>query len=178
MKELTLHAITAYDLDEIAAAFKLIGWNKPRSLYEEYLSQQSQGIRAVIVAREKGEFCGYVTIKWKSDYSGFNQKNIPEIVDLNVLPIYRNHGVGSALIAACEAMAAERKYVQIGLGVGMTVDYGNAQRLYVQLGYVPDGCGLHYKNNALNYGDHTVVDDDLVLYFIKELEKKSLKKYD
>lgn len=165
-----LQSIKESDLDEITDAFIAIGWNKPRSLYEKYLVQQLHGLRSVLIARENGKFCGYVTIKWESDYRGFNQNNIPEIIDLNVLPTYRNKGYGSLLITACEAMASERKYAHIGLGVGMTVDYGNAQRLYVQLDYVPDGCGLHYQNNALKYGDHTIVDDDLVLYFIKMLK--------
>ena len=169
MTELILHAIKEDDLDEIAAAFHSIGWDKPRSLYENYLLQQSQGTRSVIIARENGKFCGYVTIKWLSDYSNFKQQNIPEVVDLNVLPTFRNKGIGSKLIKACETMAAERGYTNIGLGVGMTVDYGHAQRLYVQLGYIPDGCGINYKGQALHYSDLVPVDDDLVLYFTKQL---------
>lgn len=172
MTELTLQAIKEDDLDEIVAAFNAIGWDKPRSLYENYLLQQSQGTRSVICARENGKFCGYVTIKWVSDCSNFNQNNIPEIVDLNVLPSFRNRGIGSRLITACETMIADRGYIHIGLGVGMTADYGNAQRLYVQLGYIPDGRGIHYKGKSPHYSELVPVDDDLVLYFTKYKDKK------
>lgn len=51
----------------------------------------------------------------------------------------------------------------------MTQDYGNTQRLYVHLGYVPDGLGLYYKDKQLNYSDMAKVDDDLVLYSTKKL---------
>lgn len=160
------------DIDEIVSAFKAIGWNKSKDIYEAYLLEQSKTQRSVIVAKEDGKFCGYVTIKWKSDYSNFNQKNIPEIADLNVLPSYQKKGVGTQLIRACEKMASERGLTNIGIGVGMTADYGNAQRLYVQLGYVPDGKGIHYQYLPINYGGKVVVDDDLVLYFIKLLDAK------
>ena len=165
----TLTALVNNDIDGIVAAFKSIGWNKPASIYQAYLKDQSDSQRSVIVAKEDGIFCGYVTIKFKSEYPAFSLKNIPEISDLNVLPDYRRKGIGTILIEACEAIARDRGCAQIGIGVGMTADYGSAQRLYPRLGYIPDGCGLHYKNKPVNYGDKVDVDDDLVLYFIKPL---------
>lgn len=164
-----LSSLEENDIDEIASAFKTIGWNKPKSIYENYFKEQSDNMRSVVVAKENGKFCGYVTIKWKSDYDSFVQQSIPEISDLNVLPNYRNHGIGTALINACEVMTKKRGYKNIGLGVGMTADYGNAQRLYVHLGYIPDGRGLHYKYTPLNHNDKTIIDDDLVLFMTKSL---------
>jgi hypothetical protein len=46
-------------------------------------------------------------------------------------------------------------------------DLGNAQRLYVARGYVPDGRGLVWRNEAVKYRQQITVDDDLVLHFIK-----------
>lgn len=169
MKKITLCSLEEIDFDEIISAFKLIGWNKSRSIYETCFREQSVGIRSVIVAKENEKFCGYVTIKWKSDYPSFNQQNIPEISDLNVLSSFRKNGIGTMLINASGVMAKERGYTEIGLGVGMTADYGNAQRLYVRLGYIPNGRGLHYKNVPLNYGDKFTVDDDLVMYLTKSI---------
>ena len=169
LKKLTFCPLNKNDFDEIVAAFKMIGWNKPRSLYEAYLKEQSEDIRSVIVAKENNQFCAYVTIKWKSDYDSFARQRIPEIADLNVLPSHRKQGIGTALINACEAIAKERAYTDIGLGVGMTADYGNAQRLYVHLGYVPDARGLHYQCHSLPYGKEVTIDDDLVLFFTKSL---------
>lgn len=60
-------------------------------------------------------------------------------------------------------------FEMIGLGVGMTADYGNAQRLYVHLGYIPDGRGLHYKCAPLKYGNQVTIDDDLVLFLKKSI---------
>jgi len=52
----------------------------------------------------------------------------------------------------------------------MYPDYGNAQRLYVLRGYVPDGRGLTYDCWILEPMESTVNDDDLVLFFTKRLE--------
>lgn len=171
MDKIILLTMEESDISQIVLAFKNIGWNKPASIYDAYLKDQSEGLRSIIVAKVNGKFCGYVTLKYKSEYSGFNHKDIPEISDLNVLPEYRNAGVGTSLIIACEKLAEDRGCRTVGIGVGMTADYGNAQRLYVQLGYVPDGNGLHYKNQPLHYGDKAKVDDDLVLYFTKTVSK-------
>ena len=168
-EKLILDSLSESDINNIVDAFKLIGWNKPKSLYENYLQEQLDGIRSAIIAKTDGKFCGYVTIKWKSDYPAFNEKGIPEIVDLNVLPQYQNRGIGTQLIQACEAMAIEQNKETIGIAVGMTADYGNAQRLYVCLGYMPDKRGLHYKKKQLQHSELVTVDDNLVLYFTKKL---------
>lgn len=166
---ITLYSLKEEDIDEMVAAFKTIGWNKPRNIYEKYLIEQSNKRRCVFVAKIKDKFCGYVTLKWQSSYPHFSSTNTPEIADLNVLPIYRKQGIASQLIKACEQLAKKQGYATIGLGVGLTADYGNAQRLYSRLGYSPDGKGIHYKNNLVNPGDKVLVDDDLHLYFKKSL---------
>jgi ribosomal protein S18 acetylase RimI-like enzyme len=164
-----LVSLSESDIESIVEAFKKIGWNKPRKIYEMYLKEQEINKRQVFVAKEDGNFCGYVTIKFESEYLSFKQKSIPEISDLNVLPYYRNMGIGSKLISECENLIKKLNYTYIGLGVGMTADYGNAQRLYVQLGYIPDAHGLHYKNVPVTYGEKVIVDDDLVIYLLKSL---------
>src|SRR4029079_1549181 len=54
----------------------------------------------------------------------------------------------------------------------------NAQRLYVHLGYIPDGQGLHYKCNSLKYGNQVAVDDDLVLFFTKAISSNDYQRID
>ncbi len=164
-----LALLTEEDISDIVAAFKSIGWSKPESTYLTYLDEQSNNLRSVIVAKVDGKFCGYVTLKYHSDYPDFNAQNIPEISDLNVLPDYRNEGIGTSLILECEKFADERGYRTVGIGVGMTADYGNAQRLYVKLNYVPDGKGLFYKNVSVKYNESVTADDDLVLYLTKTI---------
>lgn len=167
--EIKIQLLQESDIDQIVSAFKSIGWHKPKSTYDQYLNEQTEGSRTVLVASANGLFCGYVTIKYSSHYSFFKENNIPEISDLNVLPSNQNKGIGTDLITACETNIKERGYSQAGIGVGMTADYGSAQRLYVRLGYMPDGHGLHYKNNPVRYGEKIEVDDDLVLYFTKKV---------
>lgn len=156
------------DIAPIAAAFAALGWNKPPSQYERYLAEQGAGQRVVFIALADDVFAGYVTICWQSDYPPFREANIPEIVDFNVLPTFRRQGIGSRLMDEAEHTVAER-FPVVGIGVGMDGDYGSAQRMYVKRGYLPDGRGLFSHGHPVRYGETVIVDDDLVLYFTKNL---------
>ena len=157
------------NIPEIVKAFHEIGWNKPASQYERYLVQQKMNLRNVYVAFVEGKFAGYLTISWESSYSLFREKNIPEIVDFNVLPKFRRMGIGRQLMDKAEREIAKVSPIA-GIGVGMTADYGAAQRLYVLRGYIPDGLGLHWRGHHVRFGEEIKVDDDLGLYFTKELK--------
>ncbi|WP_250295224.1 GNAT family N-acetyltransferase [Wolbachia endosymbiont of Oedothorax gibbosus] len=109
------------------------------------------------------------TIKWRSKYKPFHDKGIPEIMDLNVLPLMRNRSVGSTLLGVAEKEAAKKSDI-VGLGVGLYADYGAAQKLYVKRGYVPDGLGVTYKYKDIKPGAKVDLDDDLVLWFMKNLK--------
>ena len=95
------------DIAVIVNGFKESGWQiKPASVFEQYLDDQEQDKRICFVAFIGEMFAGYVTLKWQSDYKIFADDNIPEIADLNVLPNFRNKGIGSALIEKCEEHSA------------------------------------------------------------------------
>ena len=157
------------DIPEIAKAFEELGWNKPASQYERYLAEQEFRLRNVYVALIEDQFAGYLTVCWKSNYETFLRANIPEITDFNVLPKFRRKGVGTQLMDKAEDEITKVSPIA-GIGVGMTPDYGAAQRLYVLRGYVPNGLGLYWKNHRTKFGDEVRVDDDLVLYLTKELK--------
>ena len=165
---LTLEKLVSDDIVEIAAAFAKLGWNKPASQYERYLAEQDAGERVTVVARWGGVFVGYLNVLWCSEYAPFATESIPEIADFNVLPEWRKRGIGAVLMDEAERLIAERSPVA-GIGVGMTADYGAAQRLYVKRGYIPDGRGLTYDGKVLAHGESTSNDDSLVLYFTKAL---------
>ncbi len=169
-----IRLLQSSDIQPIAAAFAELGWDKPASQYEQYLSEQEAGQRVVLVAFSGLqnlpilEFAGYVTLCRQSHYPPFREANIPEIVDFNVLPKFRRNGIGAALMDAAENRIA-RVSPWVGLGVGMTADYGSAQRMYAKRGYIPDGRGLFSGGKPVQYGQSVPVDDDLVLFFTKVL---------
>jgi GNAT superfamily N-acetyltransferase len=163
-----IREITEADPVPISRAFAEQGWDKPVAQYLGYCRDSRDGRRVVLVAEYDGRFAGYVTLVWDSAYPPFHEAGIPEIADFNVLWKYRRRGIGAALIDAAERRAGERSAV-VGLGVGLTEDYGAAQILYVRRGYVPDGRGLFQRGRYLQYGDQAPVDDDLVLHWVKRM---------
>lgn len=170
--EVFMRSLIKEDIVAISEAFNQIGWNKPPSLFEEYLKEQEGGERLIWVAHFNGEFVGYVTLKWQSQYPSFNEQNIPEIMDLNVLPSFRKMGIGSLLLDCAEKEAATKSQI-IGIGVGLYAGadggYGSAQRLYIKHGYIPDGKGVTYNYEPTIPGNSYPLDDDLVLWFTKKL---------
>lgn len=167
--DLKIRLLEEKDIPVIAKAFEELGWNKPASQYQQYLREQLYEVREVYVAFVEGQFAGYLTICWKSTYGPFREKCIPEIVDFNVLPQFRRMGVGTQLMDKAERVI-EKVSPVAGIGVGMTPEYGAAQRLYALRGYVPDGHGLHWRDHYPRYGEQVKVDDDLALYLTKELK--------
>lgn len=165
---LEIRELKEQDILMIAESFKEIGWNKPVSQYQQYLAEQSQNLRKVLIAFWDDKFVGYLTIIWESQYPHFKSKQIPEIQDFNVLPNFRRKRIGSKLMDKAEEIISEQSSLA-GIGVGMNSDYGAAQRLYVLRGYVPDGKGIVWQNHFPKYGDAVLVDDDLNLFFTKEL---------
>ena len=151
---LALEKLVSADIVEIAAAFAKLGWSKPASQYEAYLAEQEAGERVVIVAHWSGVFVGYVTVVWHAHYVPFAAESIPEIADFNVLPEWRKRGFGTALMDEAERLIREHSPV-VGIGVGMTADYGAAQRLYVKRGYIPDGRRPHLRRqNSHPWREH------------------------
>jgi GNAT superfamily N-acetyltransferase len=161
-----IRKLRAGDPELISGAMAAIGWDKPLEQYERYLALQRDGVRDVLVGLLDGEYVGYVTVRWESPYEPF--EGIPEIQDFNVLPRYRRRGYGTALMDAAEALVAERSDV-VGIGVGLYPDYGQAQRMYVRRGYLPDGRGLIYDGRQVPPMETIRNDDSATLMFTKNL---------
>lgn len=167
-KMLEIKTLEETHIASIVAAFTQIGWHKPRSLFLQYLDEQAKQQRAAWIVQEAGQFVGYVTLKRRSLYEPFALLGIPEISDLNVLPYHRKRGAGTLLLDTAEIKAKEFTE-SVGIGVGMSEDYGSAQRLYIKRHYVPDGKGLTYQYKKVIAGHSYPVDDDLVLWFTKKI---------
>ena len=112
---------------------------------------------------------GCCHLLFNSDYPFFRDNRIPEINNLNVFPEYRRKKIASTIFDELEAIVSTLSRY-IGLGVGLYKDYGNAQRMYTSRGYVMDGNGMTYKNVQVEPGKSVMVDDDLIIYLIKDLK--------
>ncbi|TCZ71838.1 GNAT family N-acetyltransferase [Paenibacillus albiflavus] len=141
--------------------------------YDLCEKENQNGKRVTLLAFINHELAGVSHLKYESDYPYFKNHSIPEINDLNVFPEYQRRGIANQLINEFE-MIVNRKYNWIGIGVGLFKDYGAAQRIYCRRGFIPDGNGIMYNDKEVAPGDVVRVDDDLNLYFIKELNKNLL----
>lgn len=159
---------TSDEANWIQTQFHTHFWAKPEGYFKDVCRLQELGTVVLLIAVMDELFLGHCKIVWTPDYPHFRDNNIPEIQDLNVRPDYRKQGIATQLLDECERRIAERSD-RVGIGFGMYVDYGEAQRLYIKRGYVPDGHGVYYQHQPVVPGEAVPVDDDLVLYLTKHL---------
>lgn len=156
------------DITEFPAEFEKQGWHKPVEQYQRYYDEQENGTRRLFVAEVDGNAAGYATLL-PHDISGpFKDKDIPVIVDFNVLEKYQRNGIGTAIMDAVENYVREYSST-ICLGVGLHHGYGAAQRMYVKRGYIPDGSGVWFNGERWEQNKPCVNDDELILYLSKQL---------
>ena len=137
--------------------------------FETALQEQMDNKRIVFLACYDDKVIGYVHLNFYPQYAPFLRLEIPEIQDLFVHPDARRQGVGECLVAACEAEAIKRRLSDIGIGVGVTGNFGAAQRLYTHLGYMPDGAGAVFDRIPVSMGDVRPIDNRVCLMLIKSL---------
>lgn len=145
------------------------GWDASIDKYEMRLRDRQEKNAVVLVAEYRGNVVGYINIYPESEWGAYAGKGYPEIVDFGVLEKYRRRGIGSKLMDIAEQVAGEYSD-RVCLGVGLHSGYGSAQRMYVKRGYIPDGSGVWYRDRVCEPYGACCNDDDLVLYFMKELE--------
>ena len=132
---LTIRSMVKYDIEKFVNGFIKQGWHKSNELFNEYYNQKENNEKLVIVAEVSYAEAG-----------PFEHRNIPEIVDFNVLIKYQKRGIGNKIMDIAENLAKE-KSDYVSLGAGLHSGYGSAQRMYVKRGYIPDGTGVWYKGN-------------------------------
>lgn len=168
---LRIRTMTQEDIDPFVADFAAQGWvGKDEGLFRHYLAQQEAGVRALLTAELNGEAAGYITLCKQAEGGPLRGKHIPEIKDFNVLQKFQRRGIGTRLMDAVEALAAESSD-RVCLGVGLYSGYGTAQRMYTKRGYVFDGSGVWYgeETEPVPAGQSRPVDDSLNLYLVREL---------
>jgi len=141
------------------------------TIFLKCLEENLEGKRITLMAFYEGILAGCCHLLFTSNYPFFENKKIPEINDLNVFPNFRRKQVASKIFDELERIAAKNSKT-IGLGVGLYKDYGSAQIMYTNRGYIMDGKGMTYKNKQVIPGQSVIVDDDLLIYLVKELDNK------
>jgi len=160
---------TAEEAALLAKLFEEKGMRRDEGYFVRCLEENRSGVRVTLLGYGDGLIAGCAHLLMMSAYPLFADNGIPEINDLNVFPEFRRQGIAGAMLDEFEVIAAARGCARIGIGVGLYKDYGSAQRLYCRKGYIPDGTGVKYANRDVPPGDRVCLDDDLVLYSIKEL---------
>jgi ribosomal protein S18 acetylase RimI-like enzyme len=100
---------------------------RPPEKHRERLDQQERGELVYFVAWEDGAAVGTGLLRWRG------RIGYPQLEDLWVQPRLRNAGIGSTILDAVEAAAAERSE---RLGLAVAVENEGARRLYGRHGYV------------------------------------------
>jgi GNAT superfamily N-acetyltransferase len=166
-----LRSLRTDDLPRIAATQGGAAWKGHDKRWNRYLNEQSQGLRDVLLADTGTAIVAYGSLAWVSQNPSFRKAGTPEIQDLVVAEAYRNAGLATRMIRALEERARAAGHSRVGIGVGLYQDYGAAQRLYSRLGYILDGTGVSYKNVSVEPGAQVKVDDDLVIWMLRDFEK-------
>lgn len=165
-----IEKFTANSADKFWAMLDEFSFQIDRDYYERCLERQAMDELLIVIAMQGEEAVGYCILNWQPKYAYFKKCQLPEIQDLNVLSSYRRQGIGEALIMYCEDIAQKKGYAEMGIGVGLDVSFGAAQRLYIRLGYVPDGSGVSYDRKQVAVGEFRPVDENLCLMMTKTME--------
>lgn len=159
--------------EDVPGLYELTARNRhstEEAYFDKALTEQDEDKRIVFIAlTDEGRMSGYVHYNRFPKYAMFRRLGIPEIQDLYVAPDYRRNGIGTALIFRCEDQARQDRCKEIGIGVGIVPEFGNAQRLYAEHGYIPDGSGVVFEREPIQSGEIRPLDDRLCLMLVKQL---------
>ncbi len=144
------------------------GWHPSLEAYQKRYDDLNDEIMVALVAEFKGNVAGHINLIWNPIDGAFAEMEIPEVNDFGVFEKYRRQGIGNVMMDVVESLA-RRKSEKICLAVGVAQAYGSAQRMYVKRGYIPDGTGVWYQNKICPQYTPCNNDDDLLLFFLKEL---------
>ena len=167
---------TEEDIPALYGLYEVLG-KKDDGYFEAVFEKECLVLMAS--AKEGGQVVGFGVLNFEPKYNLYQKLEIPEIQDLNVIPDARQQGVATMMVEAFENIARDHPpspelrrtggAKQIGISVGLTKEYGPAQRLYVKLGYQPDGNGITHDRVGVVAGQSYPVNDDLCLMMVKEL---------
>ena len=166
--ELVIRDMEKADAQVFYDEYTAQGWHPEVDYYLMRIREHAEGKCVAMTAVYQGCPAGSLYLYRSAKEGPFKGTGYPEIVDFSVLKKYQRRGVGARLMDAAEHLASQHADV-VCLGVGLSREYGAAQRIYAKRGYIPDGSGVWYGEKVCEPYADCCNDDDLVLYFSKEL---------
>ena len=157
------------DIPSLYTLTKTGGHSIEDAYFETAFKEQVDGKRLVFLIFKEDILSGYAHLNFHPQYLPFSRLGIPEIQDIFVHPDFRRLGLAAHLISACEAEAKSRGITDIGIRVGVTYQFGTAQRLYHRMGYMPDGAGVVFDRQNVQSGDIRPIDERLCLMLVKSI---------
>jgi GNAT superfamily N-acetyltransferase len=134
-----------------------------------YLADHVEPDGTSLIATSGSDAVGYAAIVWESNYAGFRSRSIPLLHQITVGEPWRRRGIATLLMDAAERLARDRGIATLGITVGLFDEYGPAQRMYGQRGYIPDGRGACRGQRPLSKGMQVSMDHDLIIWLTKDL---------
>jgi len=134
-----------------------------------YLADHAEPEGASLAAMHGRDVVGYAAILWESNFAGFRDRGIPLVHQVAVATPFRRQGVATQLMDEAEQLTRDRGIATLGITVGLFDEYGPAQRLYGQRGYIPDGRGACRGQRPLSKGMRVTIGDDLIMWLTKDL---------
>ena len=126
MNALEIRVARIHDLESLANA---LGPEAGAAQLSTRFEESRSGIRTMLIAARDGVAIATISIGGGQ----FQREGAMRLFALNVGPAFRRRGVGTALVKAVEAIAAERGLAEVNLEV--TIDNEDSIRLYRKLGY-------------------------------------------
>jgi GNAT superfamily N-acetyltransferase len=134
-----------------------------------FWQEMLDGRRLIFTAWRGHEFMGHISLQRQSEYPPFRKKHIPEIVDVWVQPGFRRSGIGQRLLDTAITEARRMHAPGVGMGVGITAEYGAAHVLYSKNGFAPDGTGLWVQGHQAEEHDRIHLGPEAIMMWFKTL---------
>jgi len=132
-RRMDIRPATQSDVDALIASFA----DAPAAQYHVrdrwVVQQRDEGV--FLLAHRDGEIVGQTILLRRSKYGELRADADP--AEINALQAYvRGQGIGTAIIRAAEAIAAE-EWKRSAIGLAVELDNDRARKLYTRLGYEP-----------------------------------------
>ena len=162
---LDIHPLRAYELPRIEADLPF----HSHTQWLDWLYRQERGYITLFTAWWNGAGVGHAMVSWAPRGDPYIEwAGCPWIYDVLTHPEHRSHGIGSAMLQACEDAARARGVQTIGLGVAVT--NVRARALYERLGYRDPGIGPRVTSGHWTAPDGVIrYWEDQVRYLTKRI---------